>query len=136
MMICRWIPLMSHNWAEFDHIRLLFFQIKVGKGKRAPPGFQFFCLFYDVFDVIWPENQSQCSILSQGGSTQLCLGYFDLQPRHKIILQLKTGWTPLSFFNPNLEKRQCYMVNLCSIVWHQRDSTDIPSLVVYAMYFK
>ena len=39
------IPLMSHNWAEVDHIRLSFFQIKVEKGKRGLPGFQFFAYF-------------------------------------------------------------------------------------------
>ena len=29
MMICRWTPLTSHDQAEIDHIRLVFFQIRV-----------------------------------------------------------------------------------------------------------
>ena len=34
--------------------------------------------------------------------------------------KLKTGWTPLLTFNPNLEKHQPYMGNLHAIVWRQR----------------
>ena len=45
MMICMRIPLTSHNQAEIDHIRLLFFQIRVENLKRGPPGFQFFAYF-------------------------------------------------------------------------------------------
>ena len=63
MMIRRWIPMTSHNQVEIDHIRLVFFQIKVEKGKRSPPSFQFFV----CFDVIRSEDQSQCMILSQMG---------------------------------------------------------------------
>ena len=53
--------MMSHNRAEIDHIRLVFFQIRVEKGKRGPPGFQFFV----CFDIIMSEDKSQCMILSQ-----------------------------------------------------------------------
>ena len=38
-------PLMSHDRVEIDHIRLLFFQIRVENLKRGPPGFQFFGYF-------------------------------------------------------------------------------------------
>ena len=51
---------MSHNRAEIAHIRLVFFQIRVEKRKRGPPGFQFFV----CFDLIRSEDQSQCRILS------------------------------------------------------------------------
>ena len=53
----------SHDRAEIDHIRLVFFQIWVEKGKRGPPGFQFFV----CIGVIRSEDQSQCMILSQRG---------------------------------------------------------------------
>ena len=62
MMICRW-TLISHNQAEIDHIRLLFFQIRIENLKRGPSGFQFFV----CFDIIRSEDQSQCMILSQRG---------------------------------------------------------------------
>ena len=45
MMICGWMPLMSHDRAQVDHIRLLFFQIRVKNLKRSPPAFQFFAYF-------------------------------------------------------------------------------------------
>ena len=51
----------SHNRAEIDHIRLVFFQIRVEKVKKSPPGFQFFV----CFDIIRSEDQLQCIILSQ-----------------------------------------------------------------------
>ena len=35
---------MSHNRAEIDHIRLVFFQIRVEKGKRGPPSFQLYII--------------------------------------------------------------------------------------------
>ena len=49
--------------AEIDHIRLVFFQIRVENLKRGPPGFQFFV----CFDIIRSEGQSQRRILSQRG---------------------------------------------------------------------
>ena len=67
MMICRWTPLTSHNRAEIDHIRLVFFQIRVENLKRGPPSFQFFV----CFDVIRSEDQSQCRILGQRGPPDL-----------------------------------------------------------------
>ena len=63
LMICRWTPLKSHNQTEIDHVRLVFFQIRVENLKRGPPGFQFFVRF----DVIRSDDQSQCRILSQRG---------------------------------------------------------------------
>ena len=62
-MICGWTPLASHFRAEIDHIRLVFFQIRVENLKRGPPSFQCFV----GFDVIRSEDQSQCRILSQRG---------------------------------------------------------------------
>ena len=59
----RCTPLTTHDRTEIDHIKLVVFQIKVEKGKRGPSGFQFFV----CFDVIRPEDQSQCMILSQRG---------------------------------------------------------------------
>ena len=53
----------SYNRAEIDHIRLVFFQIRVKNLKKGQPGFQFFV----CFDVIRSEDQSQCMILSQRG---------------------------------------------------------------------
>ena len=41
MMICRWTPLTSHDQAEIDHIRLVFFQIRVESQKRVHPVFSF-----------------------------------------------------------------------------------------------
>ena len=38
-------PLTSHNRAEVDHIRLLFFEIRAENLKRGPSGFQFFAYF-------------------------------------------------------------------------------------------
>ena len=35
---------MSHNRAETDGMRLAFFQIRVEKGKRGPPGFQLYMI--------------------------------------------------------------------------------------------
>ena len=55
-------PMTTCDQAEIDHIRLVLFQIKVAKGKRGLSGFQFVC-----FDVIRPQDQSQCMILSQRG---------------------------------------------------------------------
>ena len=63
LMICGCIPLTSDDQAEIDHIRLMFFQIRVENLKRGPPGFKFFV----YFDVIRSEDQSQCRILSQRG---------------------------------------------------------------------
>ena len=34
-----------HNQAEIDHIRLVFFQIMVEKGKSCTPGFQLHMIF-------------------------------------------------------------------------------------------
>ena len=62
-MTCGWTPVTSHNQAEIDHTRLVFFQIRVEEGKKGPPGFQFFV----CFDIIRSEDQSQCMILSQRG---------------------------------------------------------------------
>ena len=107
MLICGWTPLTSYDRAEIDHIRLAFFQIRSENLKRDPPGFQFFV----CFDVIMSEDQWQ-------------FWFATLTQNH---IQLKTGWTPLSFFNPNLEKYHPYMVNLCLIMWHQRESTHISS---------
>ena len=56
-------PITTHDQAEIDHIRLVLFQIKVEKGKRGLSGFQFFV----CFDVIRPQDQSECMILSQRG---------------------------------------------------------------------
>ena len=148
MMMCMWTSLTSHDLAEIDHIRLLFFQIRVENLKRGPPGFQFFvyfmtffvfsvfCLFYDVFDVIWPENQLQCSILSQRGSTQLCLGCFDLRPGHKIIYNWKPGghnfpFSTLIWRNDSLIwsiSAQLYDVRGSQPAYHHP--------VVYGMYFE
>ena len=63
MMIRRWTPLMLHDQEEIDHVRLVFFQIRVENLKMGPSGFQFFV----CFDVIRSEDQSQCRILSQRG---------------------------------------------------------------------
>ena len=63
MMICGWAPLTSHFRGDIDHIKLLFFQIRVENLKRGPPSFQFFV----CFDVIRSKDQSQCKILSQRG---------------------------------------------------------------------
>ena len=38
------LPLTSHNRAEIDHIRLVFFQIRVEKRKRGPPSFQMYMI--------------------------------------------------------------------------------------------
>ena len=35
---------MSHNRAEIDYIRLVFFQIRAEKGKRGPAGFQLYMI--------------------------------------------------------------------------------------------
>ena len=56
-------PVTSYSWAEIDHIRLVFFQIRVEKVKRGPSSFQFFV----CFDIIRSKDQSQCMILSQRG---------------------------------------------------------------------
>ena len=45
IMICGCTPLTLHNWAEFDHIRLSFFQIRVENLNRGLPDFQFFAYF-------------------------------------------------------------------------------------------
>ena len=50
-----WTPLTSHDRAEIDHIRLVIFQIRVGK-----------------------DSESE-------GSTRLCRDCLDLRPTHKII---------------------------------------------------
>ena len=115
-------PLMSHNQEEIDHVRLVFFQIRVENLKMGPSGFQFFV----CFDVIRSENQSQCRILSQRGPPG-CAWVVLICSLDTKYIQLKTGWTHLSFFNPNLRKQQPYMVNLCLIMSRQRDSTHIPS---------
>ena len=66
---------MSHDQAEIDHIRMVFFQIRVEKGKRGPPGFQLYM------------------ILCQGRKSKLSLvlRHDDVKTNKK----LKTRWTPL-----------------------------------------
>ena len=107
--------LTSHNWVEIYHIRLVFFQITFESQKRGLPGFQLYMI--------------------------LCLGCKSKQPRQDrvdssdsescIVIGPQTWWRqnkqktenrldPLLTFNPNLEKHQPYMVNLCLIVWCQR----------------
>ena len=71
----------SHDRTEIDHIRLVFFQIRVEKRKRGPPGFQLFV----CFEVIRSEDQSQFMIPSQRGPPGCASVVFDLWPRHKII---------------------------------------------------
>ena len=44
MMVCKWIPLISHGQAEINHITLVFFQIRVKKGRRGPHGFQLYMI--------------------------------------------------------------------------------------------
>ena len=115
MMVCVWTPpdvtRSRRNWPD----KAGFCQIRVEKRKRGPTGFQLY--------MIW------------------CLGCKSKQSRHNrvdpsdsescIVIGPQTWWgqnkqktenlvTPLSFFNPNLEKHQPYMGNLCSIVSHQR----------------
>ena len=81
----RFDSLTSHNRTEIDHIRMLFFQIRFENLKRGPPGFQFFVCFMMFFKSSDLRPQSQHNIVSQRGSTQLCVGCFDLESRHKII---------------------------------------------------
>ena len=50
---------MSHDQVEIDNIRLVFFQIRVEKRKRCPPGFQLY--------MIW------------------CLGHKSKQSRHNRV---------------------------------------------------
>ena len=54
-------PSDAHDRAEIDHIRLVFFQIRVENLKRGPLGFQFFA----CFDAIRSDDKLQCRILSQ-----------------------------------------------------------------------
>ena len=96
------------------------------KHKEGSTWFSVFCLLYDVFDVMtWePITVQHCE--SEGVHPVVPgLLWFPAQTQNHI--QLKPEWTPLSFFNPNLEKQQPYMVNLCLIMWRQQDSTCIPS---------
>ena len=67
----------SHNQAEIDHIRLVFFQFRVEKERV-------FHLVFSFLFVLMPSGLRANHSESEG-STQLCLSYFDLQPRHKII---------------------------------------------------
>ena len=46
---------MSHDQAEIKQIRLVFFQIRVEKGKRGPPGFQ----LYLILCLGWKSKQSR-----------------------------------------------------------------------------
>ena len=117
MMICERTLLTSHNRAEIDHIRLVFFQIRVENLKRGLPSFQFFV----CFDIIRSEDQSQHRILSQRGPP--CYAYIVLIcGLDKIIYIWKPGG-PLFWFSILIWKN----INLHSIMGRQRGSTHIPS---------
>ena len=47
------LPLTSHDRAETDHIRMVFFQIRVEKGKSGPVGFQ----LYIILCLDWKSKQ-------------------------------------------------------------------------------
>ena len=64
------LPLTSHNRAEIDHIRLVFFEIRVEKGKRGPAGFQLYmilclgCISKQLrHDQMDPFNSELCIVI-------------------------------------------------------------------------
>ena len=105
------------------------------KKERGSYQFPVFCLFY-VFDLIWSENQSQRSILSQRESTQLCLGCFDLQPRHKIVYNWEPGG-PLFPFSTLIWKNNSLILSTSARWCGIRGSPPAyHHPIVYDMYFK
>ena len=96
---------MSHNRAEIDHIRLVFFQIRVEKGKRGPPSFQLYiilCLGHKSkqsrHNRVDPSDSESCTMI--GPQT------WWLESKQK-----PESWVDPSLgFQPNLEKHQSYMV--------------------------
>ena len=115
MMVCVWTPpdvtRSRRNWPD----KAGFCQIRVEKRKRGPTGFQLY--------MIWCLGCKSKNLGTTGWIplTQNSALWLVLRPKEvKTNKKLKTGWTPLSFFNPNLKKHQPYMSNLSSIVWCQR----------------
>ena len=99
MVIRRWTLLTSHNRAEIDHIKLVFFQIRVENLIRGPPGFQFFVCFH----VIRSEDQSQCRILSQRGPP-CCAQIVLICGLDTKLYTTENRVDPSFFFNSSLEK--------------------------------
>ena len=131
MMICGRAPLTSHFRVDIDHIKLLFFQIRVENLKRVHPVFSF--LFVLTSSGLRTNHSARFWVRGVHPVVHRLFWFAAETPNH---IQLKTGWTPLSFFSPNLEKHHPYMVNLCSKVWCQRESTGISHLIMYSMYFE
>ena len=105
MVICVLIPLTSHDWAEIDHIRLLFFQITVENLKRGPHGFKFF-VYFVTFLMSSDLRINHSTVLWIRGVHSVVPRLFWFVTKTQNHITLKTGWTPLSFFNCNLEKQQ------------------------------
>ena len=92
MMICRWTSDVT-RLSKDQPYKAGVFPDKGWKPKEGSTWFSVFCLFWH--HQVWRPIAVQDS--ESEGSTWLCLGCFDLQPRHKIIYNWKPGGPLFSF---------------------------------------
>ena len=130
MIICRWTSLASHNWAEIDHIRLVFFQIR--KPKEGSAWFTIFCFFW--------RNQVSGPITVQDSESEgckwSCLDCFYLQAREKIIYIWKPG-RPIFQFSTLIWKNTSLIWSIST--WSCDVRGNPPAyhhLIIYSMYFE